>query len=176
MPRRSGLVSLLVAKAFGATQVVVTDVAEARLEMAKRLGATPVNVSKMSPSESAAAIRKACGAADVTIDACVGRDDSGFSCVSASRACLSMNENRCGFSSAFQTGIMSTAPGGTMCMVGMGQETVGLPLAEATVREINLVGIFRYRDTYGTPAPSRHGKLCCILTKVLSPCAATRRA
>ena len=54
---------------------------------------------------------------------------------------------RCGFSSAFQTGIMATVAGGTLCMVGMGQDKVELPLAEASIREINLVGIFRYRDT-----------------------------
>ena len=42
---------------------------------------------------------------------------------------------------------MATVAGGTLCMVGMGQDKVELPLAEASIREINLVGIFRYRDT-----------------------------
>jgi len=37
-----GLVSLLVAKAFGAGKVVITDVSSPRLEVAKKLGADQV--------------------------------------------------------------------------------------------------------------------------------------
>jgi threonine dehydrogenase-like Zn-dependent dehydrogenase len=41
-----GLVTLLVARAFGVTNVLITDVADSRLAMAQRLGAThTVNVS-----------------------------------------------------------------------------------------------------------------------------------
>lgn len=66
-----GLVSALVAKAFGATSVVITDVAAARLAKARELGVTAaVNVAGLSAEQAAAAVLKAGGgAADVTIDA-----------------------------------------------------------------------------------------------------------
>lgn len=104
----------------------VTDINGDRLDVAKTLGATgTVNVKGLSPQQASEAIRKSQGMpADVTIDAC-------------------------GFNTAFQAGLLSTAPGGTMCMVGLGQDMVSLPLAEATVREVTLVGVFRYRHTYG---------------------------
>ena len=109
--------------------------------MAKTLGATgTVNVTGLSPQQASEAIRKTQGMpADVTIDAC-------------------------GFNTAFQAGLLSTTPGGTMCMVGLGQDMVSLPLAEATVREVTLVGVFRYRHTYGlaslrTDSPTRSNQV-----------------
>lgn len=159
--------SMMVAKTFGATAITITgavlcvlpcppldappspprapvaDINGDRLDVAETLGATgTVNVKGLSPQLASEAIRKTQGMpADVTIDAC-------------------------GFNTAFQAGLLSTAPGGTMCMVGLGQDMVSLPLAEATVREVTLVGVFRYRHTYGlaslralqyhSPARSNH--------------------
>ena len=47
-----GLVAAQVARAYGATDVVVTDVNPSRLALAERLGATPLDVSTTSVAES----------------------------------------------------------------------------------------------------------------------------
>ena len=54
------MVTLLVAKAFGAQNIVITDMSEERLKIAKQLGATAtVNVTGLDTAASDAAIRKA---------------------------------------------------------------------------------------------------------------------
>jgi len=65
-----GLVSFLVAKAFGADRVVITDVSAERLEFAKRLGVVEtVNVSGLSDEQVASKIMELAGGhVDVAID------------------------------------------------------------------------------------------------------------
>lgn len=115
-----GLLCCMTAKAFGATTVSVTDIAEDRLAVAKALGAdNTVSVLGISPKEAAERVLASAPgnkAADVTID-CAG------------------------FTPAFQTGLLATRGNGHFCMVGLGQDNVDLPLAEATVREINMHGV-----------------------------------
>ena len=68
-----GLVTLLVAKAFGATDIVVTDMSSERLTVAQQLGATAtVNVTGHNTEQSAAAIAAALGhrRPTVTADCC----------------------------------------------------------------------------------------------------------
>ncbi len=57
---RAGLVNVLVAKAFGATSIAVTDMLDANLQLASRLGATAtVRVDPAAPPDRAAASLKA---------------------------------------------------------------------------------------------------------------------
>jgi threonine dehydrogenase-like Zn-dependent dehydrogenase len=65
-----GLVCLLVAKAFGAEKVVITDIAEERLELARKLGAfAAINVKGLSEEQVAEKITRAVGAqVDASID------------------------------------------------------------------------------------------------------------
>ena len=37
-----------------------------------------------------------------------------------------------------------TRPGGTVALVGMGSDTVEIPVAKVTINEINIKGVFRY--------------------------------
>lgn len=121
-----GLVSLLAAKAFGASHVCVTDMNEQRLETAKSMGADSIVLSKPGedPKEVAKRAVKQIGASpDVSID-CVGVE------------------------STVVTGIHATRIGGIMVNVGCGALNITIPLQTANTKEIDCKGVFRYRETW----------------------------
>ncbi|XP_022891046.1 L-idonate 5-dehydrogenase-like [Olea europaea var. sylvestris] len=122
-----GLVSMLAARAFGAPRIVIVDIDERRLSFAKDLGADQtIQVSKniQDVREEVVKIQNAIGAgADVSFD-CVGFDKTMTMALDATRA------------------------GGKVCLVGLGQSEMNLPLTPAAAREIDVIGIFRYRNTW----------------------------
>uniref|UniRef100_A0A8C5L6I1 Sorbitol dehydrogenase n=1 Tax=Jaculus jaculus TaxID=51337 RepID=A0A8C5L6I1_JACJA len=120
-----GLVTLLVAKAMGAAQVVVTDLSAARLSKAKEVGADfTIQVAKESPQEIAWKVEGLLGCKpDVTIE-CTGAESS------------------------IQTGIYATCSGGTVVIVGLGSEMTTIPLVHATSREVYIKGVFPYCNTW----------------------------
>jgi len=122
-----GLVSLLCAKAMGASKVVVTDISDSRLKVAKDMGADgTINVANKEPKALAAEVTALLERApDASIE-CSGADSS------------------------IQLGIYATKSGGTFVLVGMGAAEVKLPLINALVREVDVRGIFRYANCYPT--------------------------
>ncbi|CAD7951335.1 unnamed protein product [Amoebophrya sp. A120] len=56
----------------------------------------------------------------------------------------------CGVASAISCAIHSTKPGKRVVLVGMGGNMSNIPLIDASIREVDLVGVFRYRYTYAT--------------------------
>jgi L-iditol 2-dehydrogenase len=121
-----GLVTLLVAKAFGATDIVVTDMSSERLAIAEQLGATAtVNVTRHTTEQSAAAIAAALGNRKPTVTA-----------------------DCCGYESSMATALEATKSGGKVCLIGMGCQQMTLPLTTSASREIDILGVFRYRNTY----------------------------
>ncbi|KAL6035786.1 hypothetical protein STEG23_005183, partial [Scotinomys teguina] len=121
-----GIVTLLVAKAMGAAQVLVTDLSSSRLAKAKEVGADfTLQIAQESPLEVASKVESMLGGKpEVTIE-CTGAESS------------------------IQTGIYATHSGGTLVIVGMGSEMVTLPLMHASVREVDIKGVFRYCNTLG---------------------------
>uniref|UniRef100_A0A0E0IFD3 Enoyl reductase (ER) domain-containing protein n=1 Tax=Oryza nivara TaxID=4536 RepID=A0A0E0IFD3_ORYNI len=122
-----GLVTLLAARAFGAPRVVIVDVDEHRLSVARSLGAD-------------AAVRVSARAEDVgeeveRIRAAMGGD------IDVSLDCA-------GFSKTVATALQATRGGGKVCLVGMGHNEMTVPLTSAAIREVDVVGIFRYKDTW----------------------------
>lgn len=123
-----GLVSLLVAKSMGASKIVITDLFESRLEMAKQIGADDViKIDRsMTPKQVAnIAAEKLGSMPDRTIE-CTGAE------------------------SAIQTGIYATKSGGVLLLVGLGPAMVNVPIVDAAVREVDIRGVFRYCNTYPT--------------------------
>ncbi|XP_050155373.1 sorbitol dehydrogenase-like [Malus sylvestris] len=122
-----GLVSVLSARAFGAPRIVIVDMDDQRLAMAKSLGAdetVKVSTKAEDLDDEVAKIKKAMKSeVDVTFD-CVG------------------------FNKTMSTALAATGPGGKVCLVGMGHSMMTVPLTSASAREVDVVGIFRYNNTW----------------------------
>lgn len=55
-----------------------------------------------------------------------------------------------GKEACMHTSLYATKPGGKVIMVGMGTPIQTLPMSAAHLREVDILGIFRYANTYGT--------------------------
>jgi L-iditol 2-dehydrogenase len=116
-----GLVSLLVAKASGATTVIVTDVMQNRLDTALKLGADAAFNSKdpelLKKIEKYAPIHQ--------VLECSGHDD------------------------ALELAVQAAAPGGKVVSIGRSADPKQtFSLHYAADKEVDIIGSFRYHDTY----------------------------
>jgi len=122
-----GLVNLITAKAMGATEVVITDITQNRLDVAKSLGADHIYKVEMGAKaeDMAEDVKKLLGGdgSHVTIE-CSGVESS------------------------IRFGIFSTRSGGCLVLVGLGKPEVTLPIVNAATREVDIRGIFRYANCY----------------------------
>ncbi|XP_016915222.2 sorbitol dehydrogenase [Apis cerana] len=121
-----GLVSLLVAKAMGASKIVITDLMQSRLDLAKQLGANETLLIKKDDVEEKTVqkiIELFGEEPDKTIDAC-------------------------GAESSIRLAIFATKSGGVAVLVGMGPPEVRIPLINALIREVDIRGVFRYANDY----------------------------
>jgi len=116
-----GLVSLLSARASGATKITIVDLKPERLEMAKKLGADGVILATANIAEEIE--KQNLGPIDVSIE-CSGAQP------------------------ALKSALAATRPGGVVVLVGMGSKEITLPLVEAAAREVDIRGVFRYANTY----------------------------
>lgn len=110
-----GIITAQVARAFGASEVHISDLVEERLEFALTHGATH-------------AVRP-------------GQDDT---------AALGVDAfiDASGAPSAIRAGICAVGPGGFAILVGLGNDTMELPISYIQDREIWVSGVFRYVDTW----------------------------
>lgn len=123
-----GLVTMLAARAFGAPKIIMADVDDQRLTFAKKLGADAtiqVSTSIQDANEEITQINEAMGTSP----------DVSFDCV--------------GFDKTMTTALSATRSGGKVCLVGLGQSSMmHIPLIPAAAREVDIIGIFRYRNTW----------------------------
>ena len=119
-----GLTSLAAAKAAGASQIVISDVRGARLEIAKRMGATTVIDAAQEETREVIRAQTNGRGVDLAIE-CAGAEVALSDCLSAA------------------------ARGGTVVVVGLGDaERYSVPVVELASKELDLKGIFRYVYTY----------------------------
>lgn len=121
-----GLMNLLACRAAGATRIVVSDVVESRLEVARQIGAT--STVRGGADELRATARELTGGlgADVCIE-CAGHPSALAAAIGAARA------------------------GGTVVLIGMPPSDVAqININDLIVREITLRPIFRYNNTFPT--------------------------
>ncbi|MEO6021402.1 MAG: NAD(P)-dependent alcohol dehydrogenase [Knoellia sp.] len=117
-----GQLAAQVAVAFGASEVVVADVNAHRLSVASSLGASRVvDVSSTSLADAYAGRP----GPDVVLE-CSGHEGS------------------------TQAAIRVAAPAGQVVLIGMGGDTVALPLGDVQNRELWVTGVFRYANTWPT--------------------------
>jgi len=122
-----GLVTLLTAKSFGADMVAITDITQRRLDMAKDMGADVCILidPNDTPQDTARKVREQMGGddPDVTLE-CSGAESS------------------------VKLAIYATKSGGCILLVGMGPPEIKIPIISAAVREVDIKGVFRYRNCY----------------------------
>ncbi|CAJ0582587.1 unnamed protein product, partial [Mesorhabditis spiculigera] len=122
-----GILTLLTAKAAGASEVLVTDIDDGRLALAKKLGADHVvNVRGKSVDSAKQEI------------------------ISLLRQRPHVSMECTGVATSIETAINATVSGGCIVLVGLGADRVELPMVEAATREIDIRGIFRYANCYPT--------------------------
>ncbi|KAK7553389.1 chaperonin 10-like protein [Phyllosticta citricarpa] len=142
----AGAVGLLVAamaKISGAT-VVIADIDAGRVDFAVQNGfahaAYTVPLKRGKDIEESLEIAKETAAAIGQVKKIAGEEvgevDAVFECT--------------GVPSCLQAGIYATRPGGRVLLIGMGTPIQTLPISAAALREVDLVGVFRYANTYPT--------------------------
>jgi len=121
-----GLVTLLTAKDMGATKVIITDLIQSRLDVAKELGA------------------------DYTL--LIKKEDTEDGLVSKIHSLLGTEPNKSidcsGAEATNRLGLQATKSGGVFAIVGCGPPEVKLPMVRAMIREIDIRGVFRYANDY----------------------------
>ena len=121
-----GIMVAQVARAYGATDIVVSDPDESRREKATAFGATRVldpTVEPIGDFINSPSFRP--GFFDAFVDAS-------------------------GAPAAVVDGIRAVRPAGTVVLVGSGAETMELPTQLIQNRELVLTGVFRYANTWPT--------------------------
>lgn len=139
-----GLVTLLASKAYGATKVIVVDVIEKRLEVAKGMGAITLNAKQCDVVEEIKKLTEGKGA-QVVID------------------CAGTNTTIC------QT-IHTAMAGGTVVWIGLATDSVnGIEIGPISTKELTIKSIFRYKNLYPTAiAAIAEGKIdiSCIVSDI----------
>jgi len=122
-----GLMHLLTAKAMGAAKVCVLDIVQKRLDFATAMGADHVVLcSSKEPEALAQQVIHVMGEPpDITLE-CSGAESS------------------------IQLGLLATKTGGVLILIGVGNRTATLPIMEATIREVDIRGNFRYVNCHPT--------------------------
>ncbi|XP_019877681.2 sorbitol dehydrogenase-like [Aethina tumida] len=123
-----GLVTLLSAKAMGASKVIITDIVQHRLDLAKKLGAdyTLLIQKGWTDVDIVEKVKELLGEEPTQSFDCTGQEQ----CV--------------------RVAVSATKSAGTAVLVGMGKTEMTLPLAGALVREVDIRGVFRYNNDYPT--------------------------
>lgn len=133
-----GLLCAAVAKLCGASSIAMIDVEESRLDFAKRKGFA-THIFKIpfggEPHESKAdfAARMAREASAVFT---AGQPDISFECT--------------GIETCANICLYSAAPGGKVVIVGMGKPLQEISLGAAAVREVDILAVWRYSNTFPT--------------------------
>lgn len=122
-----GLIMLICAKAYGATRVVLTDINESRLKLARELGADETILVKKGQTEEE--LRE-------KVKAAFGGElpNKTFECS--------------GVAVNFRLVMLTTKSAGTCVFVGMGPTDILLPVAEAANREVDIRSCHRYKSSF----------------------------
>jgi L-idonate 5-dehydrogenase len=117
-----GQLILLVARAFGANKIAVSEIIKERRELAVAQGAD-ISLNPFDPLTNKQLMDFSGGGFDVVIEAS-------------------------GTPSAIRQTIELTQPGGTIVLVGLSPEEVSLPISNITTKELQIVGSYRFANVF----------------------------
>ncbi|XP_074030536.1 sorbitol dehydrogenase-like [Leptinotarsa decemlineata] len=123
-----GLVTLLSAKAMGASKIVITDILDIKLEMAKQCGADYTIKMERNMSEEDV-VKKA-------VELLGQEPNISFDCT--------------GLETCVRICASATGLNGKVVLVGLGKMEMTLPLSSALIKEVDIKGVFRYCNDYPT--------------------------
>ncbi|KAK4682987.1 hypothetical protein QC764_121070 [Podospora pseudoanserina] len=130
-----GLLCAGVSKVVSKASVIIADIQEERVKFATENGFADEGV--VVPMKRPETIEeKLVFAREVAemVGEKMGQADGTFECT--------------GVESCLQAAIFATAPGGKVMIIGMGNPVQTLPISAASIREVDLVGVFRYANAY----------------------------
>ncbi|RYP43068.1 hypothetical protein DL770_011862 [Monosporascus sp. CRB-9-2] len=140
-----GLLCAFASKAAGARAVVIADIQADRVQYAVDHGFADVPLTVPLPARRPETVDdKLAYARDLAerVKASSVRDGGEpLGEVSVTFECT-------GVESCMQTAIYATQPGGKVMIIGMGTPVQTLPISAASLREVDLVGVFRYANNY----------------------------
>ncbi|KAJ8082874.1 hypothetical protein PM082_008731 [Marasmius tenuissimus] len=143
-----GLLACALARSLGISRVCAIDINQERLDLAVREGFVDkdgayclslpprVNGTAGTKEDPSAALKRAKDNSRIALEKFSESDgfDVVYECTGAE--------------SCIQMAVHTAMTGGKIALVGMGSPNVHLPLAAAALREVDLIGSFRYADTY----------------------------
>ncbi|KAF3938088.1 hypothetical protein ABW19_dt0205740 [Dactylella cylindrospora] len=128
-----GLVTLLCARAAGATPITITDIDSSRLEFAKKLVPTvntfqiPLGGPDTTPENLAKTINE-------QFYSTAGHPDVSIECT--------------GIASSIATAVHASRFGGTVFVIGVGKDIVDMPFMACSVKEVDLKFQYRYANQW----------------------------
>ncbi|KAK0665832.1 chaperonin 10-like protein [Cercophora samala] len=131
-----GLLCAAVSKVVSKARVVIADIQEERVKFATENGFADEGVVVPMKKRPETIEEKLSFAKEVAemVGEKMGQVDGTFECT--------------GVESCLQAAIYATAPGGKVMIIGMGNPIQTLPISAASIREVDLVGVFRYANAY----------------------------
>ncbi|KAI9739296.1 MAG: hypothetical protein M1834_007509 [Cirrosporium novae-zelandiae] len=151
-----GLLTAMLLSVHGIVDIVIADIDSQRLKIAEALipGIHTITLPTKPPSPSSPTIEEKLKNAQDSATLLKGNNrEFGFDAV---YECT-------GVEPCVQSSIYASTPGGKLILIGMGRPIQTLPLGAAALREVDIIGVFRYANTY--PAAIRlmaSGKLAGI--------------
>ncbi|KAF9890383.1 hypothetical protein FE257_006051 [Aspergillus nanangensis] len=150
----AGAIGLLLAAALATTQpfgeIVVADIDQARLDIAERLGLGLKTM--LIPRAEGAPAKDAPHAEQVEFALGNAQKVAGeLKALVSGKVGFSRVYDCTGVPACVQAGIYAAAPGAVLVQIGMGNPVQTVPLGAAALREVDIIGVFRY-DGYAYPA------------------------
>ncbi|KAF2400804.1 GroES-like protein [Trichodelitschia bisporula] len=144
----AGTVGLLVAamaQLCGAANVIIADIDAGRVQYAleNRFATKGVVVPILTPGKDAADKLQSAKVLASEVLGEAGAEEEDFEGCEVTFECT-------GKEICMQAGLYATRPGGQLIMVGMGTPIQTLQMSAAHLKEVDIIGIFRYCNTYPT--------------------------
>jgi L-iditol 2-dehydrogenase len=166
-----GLLTAAMARQSGCTSVTITDIDAGRVNYAVSRGfathgfVTPLSrlsssnyssgistpdTGAITPASTFSTASRFDGAKSLAADILTSSNPAGAFVLEEDEDGVDVTFECTGKEVCMHTGLYATKAGGKLIMVGMGTPVQTLPLSVAHLREIDILGVFRYSNTYPT--------------------------